>query len=59
MVFDPKDFANNFLQLHQLSSHVAMGHSPRSIIHVLGAIRLLALAKHSGGIKVITMGEVF
>jgi hypothetical protein len=36
-----------------------MGHFPRPIIRVLGAIKLLALAKLSSGIKPITMGKVF
>lgn len=39
-VFNPKYFASNFLQLHQLNSHVTMGHFPRSIIRILGAVRL-------------------
>jgi hypothetical protein len=46
----------NFIQLHQLSSHVAMGHFPGSIVCILDAIRIWALAKPSGGIKAIVMG---
>jgi hypothetical protein len=45
--FDLEDFANDFIQLHQLSSHITMGHFPKFIIHVLCAARLLALAKPS------------
>jgi hypothetical protein len=36
-----------------------MGCFPRSIALILAAIRLLALAKLSGGIKLIVVGEVF
>jgi hypothetical protein len=36
-----------------------MGRFPRSIIHILGAITFLALAKPFGGIKLIVVGEVF
>jgi hypothetical protein len=35
-----------------------MGHFLGSIVHVLGAIRLLVLAKSSGGIKLIAVAEV-
>jgi hypothetical protein len=58
-VFDLKDFVSNFLQLHQLSSHVAMGCFSRSIAHILGVARFLALVKLSSGIRLITMCEVF
>ncbi len=32
-VFDPKGFTNDFIQLHQLSSHVAMGHGLLIRVH--------------------------
>lgn len=58
-VFNLKEFANNFIHLHQLNSHVAMDHFLGSIVHILGATKLLTLAKPSGGIKPIAMGKVF
>jgi len=49
-VFDLKDSTNDFIQFHQLSSHVTYGHIPQSITYIFGIIRLLALAKPSCGI---------
>ncbi len=57
-VFDPKGFANNFIQFHHLSSHVAMGHFLGSIAWSLGATMFLVLAKPLDGIKLIAIGEV-
>jgi hypothetical protein len=36
-----------------------MGHFPRPITHILGAIKLLSLAKLSSGIKLIVVVEAF
>jgi hypothetical protein len=55
-VFDFKDSISDFIQFHHLSSHVAMGHFLRSIVHVLDAFRIWALAKPSSGIKLIVVG---
>ncbi len=57
-VFDLEGFASDFNQLHQLSSHVAMGCFLGSIACILGAIMFLALAKPSSGIRLTAMGEV-
>jgi hypothetical protein len=50
-VFDLKEFANNFIQLHQLNSHVVMNCFLGFIVHILGVTKLLTLAKPLGGIK--------
>ncbi len=55
-VFDLEDSTNDFIQLHQLSSHVAMGHFLGSIVHVLNVVRIWALVKPSGGIGPIVVG---
>jgi hypothetical protein len=57
-VSDLKESANNFIQFHQLNSHVAMDCFLRSIVHILGVIKLLILAKPSNDIKLIAMGKV-
>jgi hypothetical protein len=57
--FNLKGFVSNFIQLHQLISHVAMGHFLRSNACILGAIRPLALANPSCGIGPIVVGKVF
>jgi len=46
-LFDPKDLANGFPQLFQVSSHVTMGYILRSTAQVFGVARLLTLAKPS------------
>jgi hypothetical protein len=56
--FNPKDSTRGFIQLHQPSSHVAMGCFLGSIICVFGVVRLFVLANLSSGIKLIAMGEV-
>jgi len=57
--FNLKNSTNSFIQLHQLNSHVAMGHFLGSIACVLGVVRLLALANPTCGIKPIVVGKVF
>lgn len=57
--FDPKDLMNGLNQLHQLCSHVAMGHILGSMTRVLGTSRLLVLTKPSSGIHPIVVEEVF
>jgi hypothetical protein len=57
-VFNLKNFATNFIQLYQWSSHVAMGHFLGSIACVLGVVRLLDLANLMCGIRPILMGKV-
>ncbi len=58
-VFDLKDYISNFIQLLQLSSHIATRLFPKFIVRVFNYVRLLALAKPLGGIKPIAMGKVF
>jgi hypothetical protein len=49
--FDLKDFANDFIQLHQLNSHITTSRFLEFITHVLCVVRLLALAKPSNAIN--------
>jgi hypothetical protein len=49
-VFNLEVSTNDFIQFHQLSSHVTYGHIPQSIACIFGVARLLALAKPSSGI---------
>jgi hypothetical protein len=58
-VFDLKESTNDFIQFHQLSSHVTYGHIPQSIACIFGVIRLLTLAKPLSGIKSIVVGKAF
>ncbi len=58
-LFDPKDSANDFSQLFLMCSYVAIKHIPENITKALSVTRLLALAKLSSGIQLITISEVF
>jgi hypothetical protein len=53
-----KDLMNGFIQLHQHGSHVVVSYIPWFIAQILSAIKL-ALAKPSGGIRLIIVGEAF
>ncbi len=55
--FHPIDLASGFFQLFQFYSHIAQGHIPPQIAHVLGAACLLAMIKPSGGIHPIVVEE--
>ncbi len=55
--FHLKDSTNGFIQLHQLCSHVAINYISRFVVPILGANRLLALAKFFGGIHLIAVGK--
>jgi hypothetical protein len=57
--FDLQDSTIGFIQLLQLNSHVAMGHFPGANTCVLGAAKLLALAKPLGNIKPIAVNKIF
>lgn len=57
--FDLGDSRSGFIQLHHLCFHVASSHILWSMAWVSGVNRLLILAKLSGGIRLIIMGEVF
>jgi hypothetical protein len=64
MVFDhlqdcihPEDLTSGFLQLFQLSFHIAYGHIPPQISCVFRATCFLAMTQPSSGIRPITMGE--
>jgi hypothetical protein len=48
---------SGFLQLFQLCFHIAQGHIPPQITHVLRMARLLAMTKISSGVSSIVMGE--
>jgi hypothetical protein len=52
------DFANGFNFFFEICKHIAHGHVPPSISHLLVASRLLALEKQAKGIQPITIGEV-
>jgi hypothetical protein len=49
---------DGFPHLFQLYFHIAQGHIPYQIIHVLGATHFLTITKPSNGIHPIAMGEV-
>jgi hypothetical protein len=55
--FHPEDFACGFPQLFQLYSHIAQGHIPCRITHILEATCLLGTTKLLGGIHPIVVGE--
>jgi hypothetical protein len=54
-----EDLTNGFIQLHQLCSHVIANHIFESMVQVIGASWLLALAKPSNGISSIEVGKRF
>ncbi len=55
--FNLENPTNDFIQLHQLCSHVAISHTPKSMVQVSGASWPLVLAKMFSGIHPIVMGE--
>jgi hypothetical protein len=55
--FHPKDLMNGFLQLFELCFHIAHGHIPPQIAHVLGMASLLTMTKPFDGVHPIIMGE--
>ncbi len=55
--FHFEDPVSGFLQLFQLCFHIAQGHIPPQITHVLRMARLLAMTKISSGVSSIVMGE--
>jgi hypothetical protein len=57
--FHLQDFANGFSHLFQLCFHLAQGHIPHRIAHILGvATHLLIMTKPLGGIRPIIIGEM-
>jgi len=48
---------SGFPQLFQFCFHIAQGHIPPQITHILKATHLLTMTKPSNGIHSITMGE--
>jgi hypothetical protein len=57
--FIPKDASSCFSKLFQVATIVIHGDIPRSMALMLGANRLLAMAKDTNGFHLIAMGEVF
>lgn len=55
--FDIKDSTSGSIQFHQLISHVATSHIPYFVVHIFGVAKFLTLAKPSGGIWPIVVGE--
>jgi hypothetical protein len=55
--FHLKDLASGFFQLFQLCFHIAQGHIPPQIAHVLGTTHLLTMTKPSSGVCPITLEE--
>lgn len=56
--FDLKNSTSGFIQLHQLSSHVGMGHFLGPITCVLGVVKFLALVKPLGSMRPIAMSKI-
>ncbi|KAL2649469.1 hypothetical protein R1flu_017597 [Riccia fluitans] len=56
--FTLEDLASGFDLLFDLCTHIAQGRVSPSTAYLLGASRLLALEKPSGGVRPIVMGEV-
>ncbi|KAL2653584.1 hypothetical protein R1flu_021712 [Riccia fluitans] len=56
--FTPEDLASGFDLLFDLCTHIAQGRVFASTAYLLGASRLLALEKPSGGVRPIVVGEV-
>ncbi|KAL2635415.1 hypothetical protein R1flu_006894 [Riccia fluitans] len=56
--FTPEDLASGFDLLFELCTHIAQGRVSPSMAYLLGASRLLALEKPSGGVRPIAVGEV-
>jgi hypothetical protein len=57
--FIPKDPSSRFSELFQVVVIVARRDIPRSIALMLGANRLLAMAKDTSGLHLIVVCEVF
>jgi hypothetical protein len=56
--FVPNDFASAFDFFFEICRHIAHGHVPPSISHLLVASQLLALEKQAKGVQPIAIGEV-
>jgi hypothetical protein len=56
-IFHLENSASGFPQLFQLCFHIAQGHIPPQIACVFGVACLLAMNKHLGEVRPITMGE--
>jgi hypothetical protein len=54
-----KDPSLGFSELFQATTTIAHGDVPRSVALMLGVKRLLVMAKDTGGIRPIAVGEVF
>jgi hypothetical protein len=54
-----EDPSLGFLKLFQDAAIVACGDIPRSVALVLGASRLLAMAKNTSGFRPIIIGDMF
>jgi len=54
-----EDPSSKFSELFQATAIVAYGDIPRSVALVLGANRLLAMTKDTGGLRLIIVGGVF
>jgi hypothetical protein len=57
--FIPENPSLGFLELFQVTTIVIHVYIPRLVALVLGANRLMAMAKDNGNLHPITMGEVF
>jgi len=55
--FHLEDLVSGYSSLFQFSYHIAKGHIPPQITHVLGMVHLLAMTKPLGGVHPITVGE--
>jgi hypothetical protein len=54
-----EDPSLRFSELFYVATTITYGDIPRSVALVLEASRLLAMAKDIGGLRLITIGEVF
>jgi hypothetical protein len=57
--FMPEDPSSGFSELFQVVVAMACGDTPSLMVLVLGANRLLVMAKNIGGLCPIVVGEVF
>jgi hypothetical protein len=53
-----EDYMNGFPHLFQFCSHIAQGHIPHHITHVLRAAHLLTMTKPLGGVHPIIVVEM-
>lgn len=57
-MLDPTDPESGFEVSFRLVGHIACGWVPLLVAHILGASRLVTLAKHAGGVRQIAIREV-